>query len=696
MLSRSKSPTPDLRYTGARIFRVASANRAGGYPVRTVVLFALIQCAFGQQPLIQSIQNGASSVVGAIAPQMVVSIHGSNLATQTSVASQSSLSTLLGGTSVTFNGIVAPLLYVSPQQINAQVPSGVQFPGPSPVVVTTAAGVSAPFSVPVTNGGAPGIFTQDASGCGQAVAFNIHADGSVSMNTPETSLDPVKDVGLTVFLTGLGPAADRVDGAPWVFNPADDVHSQFTALLGLPGLYKATTGLNPTYAGPAPGTVGVDQLNAELYRGPLASPPSSLENEGCRVPMSIKLEDFSATQYVNVSIHSGGGRCVDSSPDSLGEVNWQRTVTSDTNGVVTQSSVGAQFLQSPGLALPQFSFIGSFGEAALPVNPSFCAASYPAALSAGALTISGPGFAPLSVNPQNQNGVLTYQRTLDPSLSLGGAYTITAPGGDPGVGAFTAHAAIPAPITVTTDLSPGTAISVPFTLNWTGGGSDSVITVQLASHDPTQPEVPTLYASARASDGSVTLINPPSFRTPHPRSQPPRASTLRVPSLRDGIDCDPNTRRGPFPNLHRARPDAGRRTNLEIRFRLHGTEATITSVERSMLSISKMKKGEVFNETASDVNSEPDEMMSSTLNHLQPGLSRKIPHPLLFLRMMPSPAHLATQPAHESCVISKRTQFAFILGRADDRLLSSASARPATTHVEPNPHGNCVISERTR
>ena len=79
------------------------------------------------------------------------------------------------------------------------------------------------------------------------------------------------------------------------------------------------------------------------------------------------------------------------------------------------------------------------------------------------------------------------------------------------MGSFSAHAIIPVPITITTDLSPGTAISIPFTLNWTGGGSDSVITVQLATHDPAQPEVPTLFASARASDGSVTVVNPPTF-----------------------------------------------------------------------------------------------------------------------------------------------------------------------------------------
>ena len=50
--------------------------------MRTIVLFALIQCAFGQQPIIQSIQNGASSVAGAVASQMLVAIHGSSLAAQ--------------------------------------------------------------------------------------------------------------------------------------------------------------------------------------------------------------------------------------------------------------------------------------------------------------------------------------------------------------------------------------------------------------------------------------------------------------------------------------------------------------------------------------------------------------------------------------------------------------------------------------
>ena len=59
-----------------------------------------------------------------IAPGTVVSVLGTNLAAGTVSAdlTQSQLPTKLGGTEVYFNGIQAPLFFVSPTQINAQVP----------------------------------------------------------------------------------------------------------------------------------------------------------------------------------------------------------------------------------------------------------------------------------------------------------------------------------------------------------------------------------------------------------------------------------------------------------------------------------------------------------------------------------------------------------------------------------------------
>jgi uncharacterized protein (TIGR03437 family) len=58
-----------------------------------------------------------------VAPGTIVTITGTNLSAGTASASPSStLPTTLGGTQVYFNGVAAPLLMVSPTQINAQIP----------------------------------------------------------------------------------------------------------------------------------------------------------------------------------------------------------------------------------------------------------------------------------------------------------------------------------------------------------------------------------------------------------------------------------------------------------------------------------------------------------------------------------------------------------------------------------------------
>ncbi len=60
----------------------------------------------------------------SVAPGTIVSINGSNLSSQTVAAdlTQPTLPTNLGGVQVYFNGIPAPLTFVSPTQINAQIP----------------------------------------------------------------------------------------------------------------------------------------------------------------------------------------------------------------------------------------------------------------------------------------------------------------------------------------------------------------------------------------------------------------------------------------------------------------------------------------------------------------------------------------------------------------------------------------------
>jgi sugar lactone lactonase YvrE len=110
---------------------------------------------------ISAVTNGASNQTGSIAPGEVVSIYGSGLADVKSVL---------------FNGIPAPLLYTIDAQVGAVAPYGLDDQH-SASRRTEAGTTSVPVSV-VLASTAPGVFTIDGSGRGQASAIN--QDGSTN------------------------------------------------------------------------------------------------------------------------------------------------------------------------------------------------------------------------------------------------------------------------------------------------------------------------------------------------------------------------------------------------------------------------------------------------------------------------------------------------------------------------------------
>jgi uncharacterized protein (TIGR03437 family) len=79
------------------------------------------------------------STVSTVQPGEWISIFGANLASGTTTWTPGTFPTSLGGTSVTIDGKSAYLWYVSPTQINLQVPDDATT-GSVPVVVTTAGG----------------------------------------------------------------------------------------------------------------------------------------------------------------------------------------------------------------------------------------------------------------------------------------------------------------------------------------------------------------------------------------------------------------------------------------------------------------------------------------------------------------------------------------------------------------------------
>jgi uncharacterized protein (TIGR03437 family) len=125
------------------------------------------------------ISNGASlghepGTEFSIAPDSVASASGLGLgpsAIQAQRVSDNSFPTSLGGTSVTVNGRAAEVFYVSSSQVNFHVPEETE-PGPAQVVITNADNLQMHSQIMVANA-APGIFTEDGSGTGKAVSFDL-------------------------------------------------------------------------------------------------------------------------------------------------------------------------------------------------------------------------------------------------------------------------------------------------------------------------------------------------------------------------------------------------------------------------------------------------------------------------------------------------------------------------------------------
>ena len=144
--------------------------------------------------------EAAGSAVASAAPGSILSIYGTALATYatglSAFASVASLPGSLNGVSATIAGITAPFYFVSPTQLNVQVPFEVSA-GMQPLVVTTAGGMSAALNIAVGTV-APSIFIVNAANSQGAVVKN--SDFSlVTAANPVTAGDII-----VIYSTGLG------------------------------------------------------------------------------------------------------------------------------------------------------------------------------------------------------------------------------------------------------------------------------------------------------------------------------------------------------------------------------------------------------------------------------------------------------------------------------------------------------------
>ena len=197
-----------------------------------------------------------------LAPGGIISLFGARFAGENNFATQLPLERDLAGVRVRIGGQDAPLFFVGPEQINAQMPFEVST-GDSVLVAISVGGLlTAPqnYLIAPTQ---PGIF--DVGG-GQGAVLIANTDilvapvGSISGRQTRPA-NPGEFI--SIFCTGLGTTNPTVGAGE--AGAGETVTTPVTATIG--GV-KASV----SFAGLAPGFVGLYQVNAVVPEGVVAGP----------------------------------------------------------------------------------------------------------------------------------------------------------------------------------------------------------------------------------------------------------------------------------------------------------------------------------------------------------------------------------------------------------------------------------------
>lgn len=229
-------------------------------------------------PSISKIVN-AADLSNGIAPGGLITVFGANLSPVNLATSDIPLPTALADSCLTVNGLPVPILFVSPNQINAQMPF--ETVGNVAIILRTPGGSSNNFNLQVLPT-APSVFHSGVAGPNTDIP-TVFRNGNGELVTDS---DPIhrNDV-LVIFLTGMGATNPAVaTGMPAPMSPLAVALSTPTVTLG-------GSQLGLLYYGLAPGEVGVYQINVQV--------PSSVK-AGLSVPLTITQGAFSSSLSVRV------------------------------------------------------------------------------------------------------------------------------------------------------------------------------------------------------------------------------------------------------------------------------------------------------------------------------------------------------------------------------------------------------------
>ncbi len=453
----------------------------------------------------------AASYQASVSPGSLAAIFGSSLSFATESAqldASGQLPTQLGGTSIQIDGRAAPLVYVSPRQINLVVPAETQ-PGTANIVISSNGNrLQGTADVRRT---VPGMFSSNGSGKGAGAVLNAvtYEREPFLVETLENSGDD-KRTRLSLFATGIRFAENPTQD-PSITDVASKVRVQGRTASG-----KAVD-LPVEYAGAAPGFFGLDQVN-------VAVPPDA-DGLGV-VSLTLTVENQISNTVTLTMGQMPAGRLALAGLDlSQSTVAGGATVSGSVllNAPAPASGVAIQLKSSNAsvATVPMFVTVPA-GQVAIPVSIQ---TSSPASVQDVTITASAGArtrAAALRVRPSDHPSILSV--TLSPVSVAGGAAisgTVTLSGSAPMGGVVVAlssnNGAVQVPATITVLFGQtmanftATAISTPDAQNVTITAS-----FEDSSKTATVALVPALLLTLSTDNtvggtdvtGTVTLGNP--------------------------------------------------------------------------------------------------------------------------------------------------------------------------------------------
>ncbi len=208
-----------------------------------------------------NVSAASYSTEPVLARDSIVSAFGTALAIDTLAAPPPTLPVGLQGTRVFVRDSTgterrAPLFYVSPTQVNYQMPSGTAV-GEATIIILGGDGSSAVSTVQIA-AVAPGLFAANQTGRGAAAANIVYTTGTNRRSEANAACDA----------NGQNCVTRPID-----LNSADEVFVEFygTGLRNHSGLANVTATVGGesvpvTFAGAQPNFVGLDQVNIKLPR----------------------------------------------------------------------------------------------------------------------------------------------------------------------------------------------------------------------------------------------------------------------------------------------------------------------------------------------------------------------------------------------------------------------------------------------